>query len=352
MKHAEFLGGRAARTIAYALYAVLIALFVLEFVDLNNAAFILYSFLAFIALGVFLGVYSKHTGAVLAMAMVFIAVSSVFYVANALFLQFVWINLAIVGYYLLISAVIGIFIATLAESSSWQRRLSGIVKRISRPAYGRAAGYAAIITAVALLIAPIWPSSQTVTPTDYTNTINYTSYYGNATNATSYTLISDPLPYNYTIGLCANGTNASAAVSVRRVDGIAYAFLFGNESAMQSAAALAASWPFPGQVAIYRAHASSYMRTDNSTATGSVAIPDHGCAYMVLLFRNLSTVRVAYNISYFGLLHAYKTERVPIRGATMTVNGTSNAVRGMQYLGRTYAAALLAAELNGTAPNK
>ncbi|MCL5099856.1 MAG: hypothetical protein M1158_01900 [Candidatus Marsarchaeota archaeon] len=332
----ELLGGRAVRTLAYALYAVLAALFIIEFVELDSAPFILYSFLPFVALGILLGMYGRHTGPVIMMAIVFIAVSSIFYSMDALMLQFVWINLAIVGYYLLISAVLGIFIAMAAESNGLSRHLKAAARNISKFMSGRAAGYAAIIIAVALLVAPIWPSSLTVQLTDYTNATRAVQYYGTAINASSFTVIADPWPYNYTIPLCANGTNATAVVSVRRTNGMAYAFLFGNESSMQGAFAATAGWPVPRQPGIYRAHAKYTIETDNSTAAASIAIPSHSCAYMVLFFENLSTIRVTYNINYFGLLQKYVTVRVPVPGATMVINKTSDVVSSMRYLSSNY----------------
>jgi hypothetical protein len=72
----------------------------------------------------------------------------------------------------------------------------------------------------------------------------------------------------------------------------------------------------------------------------------------VLFFENLSTIRVTYNINYFGLLQKYVTVRVPVPGATMVINKTSDVVNGIGYLSETYRNELLAAIFNGTAPNK
>lgn len=341
-------GGRVLRMLAGALLLALVAAFTLEFVYLNSSAFILYSFPLFLALGAFLGVYERHITAAAAAAIVFIAVAATFYTADSILLQFVWENLAIIGYYLLISAVVGIFISILAEANGWKARFSLTASRLSRMAHSRAAGYAAVVAAAALLAAPIWPSSMGVPISQYVNMTEYVQYYGNITSAASYTQITDPPPYNYTTALCANGTNGRADVHFQRIGGAAYAFLFDNKSAMQKAAQSAMSYPFHMQPGIYRQYASAYLYSKGTNASASIDVPDYGCAYMVLLFGNLSTVRVGYSISYYGLTGRYEQKMGPSPEAVLVVNGTSDIVGGISYISRRY---LLATEpeLNATA---
>lgn len=349
MAKASLYGFRAARLLAAALWVVLIAAFAEEFVFLNNSAFILYAFLLFVALGALIGVRRQYIGGVLMASMAFIAVSSILYVAKAVLMQFVWLNLAIIGYYLLVSLLIGLSISMFAESNGWTHRLARLERFLSTILSRKVVAYAAISAALLLMAAPVWPASLTVPQSQYVNVTEYVAYHGNATNASSYTLIASPPPYNYTVGLCANGTDASARVSVQRKDGTSYAFLFSNLSAMRSAASSAAGYPFARQLGIYRAHAEQSLYDGNSSiAAASVRLPDFGCAYMVLLYSNLSTIRIGYNISYYGLIHKYESVRVPGPSSVLVVNRTSGIVNGMGFLMRNYANAAALAESNGT----
>ncbi len=346
-------GSRAARALAAALYAVLIAAFVTEFVYLNNPSFILYSFLLFVALGAALGVHSRYTGGVILIAMAFVAAGSMLYFWGAVLLPFVWLNLSIVGYYLLISAVIGITVRMAAESNGLEKRIAAAEKALGGLAGRDTAVYAGIAVAALLLLAPIWPASVAVPQSEYVNRTVYAPHYGNASETAQYQIAASPPPYAYPVSLCANGTGAIADVSVLRTGGApVYAFLFRNSSTMQKAAEDAAGYPVSTQPGIYRANSESRMYVNSTMERARAEVPDFGCSYMVLLFGNMSSVRVNYSIGYYGQVMGYREERVPNPSAVLVVNGTTDILRSMGYLGSAYVSALAANELNGTASSR
>ncbi len=322
----------------------------MEFVLLDNSAFILYSFLLFLALGAALGFMQRRISETLLVSIAFIALSSMLYITSAKGLQFVWINLSIVGYYLLISAVIGIFIDTaIDEKGSVRRHIAGLENFIKRLTKDNRAWYAAAFVAVLLLAAPIWPAYNGVPHSASYNMVEDAAYYGNGTNSSSYLLIDDPPPYNYTIGLCSNGTSAYAHVSVQSKSGPAYAFLFRNLTDVRNVESKAENWPFSEQISIYKSYADASMYSSGTIANSGISMPNYSCSYMVIMIDNLSSIKVSYNISYYGLQHKYVTIREAEPSGLISANSTSNMYSGMVYLARIYAQRKIAAlEINST----
>ncbi len=185
------------------LFLLLSALFIANFVVLNNSGFILYSFPLFIILG-FFGFLSERlsryeiiaslsfivAGALLYSGkllmqyyaifslVVFLFISifingtehkilaySFFALPDALyFIGFISnanfaINSAIIGYYLLISAVISLFLTAAAGDSKFHAK---IIKALSHETLNARLKYAAIIIMALLILAPVWPLGESM----------------------------------------------------------------------------------------------------------------------------------------------------------------------------------------------
>ncbi|MEM0149019.1 MAG: hypothetical protein QW346_02025 [Candidatus Micrarchaeaceae archaeon] len=217
----------------YALLILLSLLFVAYFIVLNNDAFILYSFVLFVLLGIALSIARKWQSHSVALSIVLIAASSAAYtgiasnlalyavasiailsaiIALRLFRSYLvyifWafvlplafgamkmsstllINVAIIGYYLLISSVLAIFINLASEDSKLHL---GIMLANAFKRHDAAISYAAIILAIVLLAVPIWPqkpalilgtltyaalNASSLAPGLYTVNVNGSSYLG------------------------------------------------------------------------------------------------------------------------------------------------------------------------------
>ncbi len=187
-----------AKYLAIALYIALSLLFIAYFVVLNNDSFILYSFAAFVALGFVLALFSNWQAHALSVALVLIAASSLAYAGiyssiaayslaalavlsfAVMFVQvrkyalyLLWalalpilfyvekinaalvINVAIIGYYLLISVVIALFANMVAAGNSLH-----IGSRLHASIMRHRNGIYALALALALFIffMPFWPS--------------------------------------------------------------------------------------------------------------------------------------------------------------------------------------------------
>ncbi len=194
---------RALKPIALALWLFLAAVFLAYFTITNNAYFILYAFPLFVILGVLSAFSDKLSTYEIVGALAFIIAGSLLYMGKSItayygifsiaafftvyiiemkreyklysysvlalpdllyFLGFFAnlnfaINTAIVGYYLLIGAVISIFISAAFGES----KLHKIRKRFSPSKKTvRMVPYAAVVVAIALIIAPIWPTGPSL----------------------------------------------------------------------------------------------------------------------------------------------------------------------------------------------
>lgn len=188
MKRIRYLGHASI-----ALWVVLAVLFVAEFVVLNNATFILYSFVAFIAIGILLAIFEKQQINVLAIAIVFIVSASIAYTEATnklviysllalllllitmftivrfrkytlysllafilldLFRKGPVVNVAIIGYYLLISIVIALVANTLSKTNRLRigKKATLFIQKNSKRIYLIATAFALL-----LLVSPIWP---------------------------------------------------------------------------------------------------------------------------------------------------------------------------------------------------
>ncbi len=337
-------GGGALWILTALVYVALLTAFMLDFVFLNSSPFILYSFIFFLIFGVLLGMHAKWISPAVLVSMAFIVVSAIMYMTNAALQQFVWLNLSIIGYYLLISAVIGLLIDALVYNAEIKRRVSSIGERISARFSKKGLRYAPLIVALLLMAAPVWPSGPLHFPQN--SRVVYAAYYGNTTTNSSFLLISDPPPYQYVVDLCTSGTNAVANVSIESGTPV-QAFLFRNQSALSNAINKSAGYPFSKYAGIFKEYAASSAYSDGTTGVSSVTVPNYSCSYMALLYDNLTSVRISYSIRYYGLIYGYKTVKTPDYSAPYEATGTSSMVNGMTFLTKSYAWMVNSAELEG-----
>jgi hypothetical protein len=194
---------RALKPIALALWLFLAAIFLAYFTITNNAYLILYAFPLFVILGVLSAFSDKLSTYEIVGALAFIIAGSLLYMGKSIseyygifsiaaffavyiidmkreykiYSYFVLalpdllyllgffanlnfaINTAIVGYYLLIGAVISIFISTAFGESKLhkiRKRFSPSKKTVQMMLY------AAMVVAIVLIIAPIWPTGPSL----------------------------------------------------------------------------------------------------------------------------------------------------------------------------------------------
>ncbi len=313
-------------------YLALLTLFVLEFVFLNSNAFILYSFLFFVAFGVLLGLYQKWIGPTVMVSIGFVVVGSLMYLSNAVLLRFTWLNLSILGYYLLISIVIGMLI-------SFYQHFSVLGKYASKMLKGKFLRYAPLAAAIVLIAAPIWPVGPYINHLPVVERLTHFSYYGNTSYSDSFTLISDPPPYQYVVNLCTNGTLASANVSIQ-ADTPTWAFMFIDAKGLSSAINESAGHSYNVYVDTFSKYANRSLFTDGAAAKASITVPNKGCSYMALLYDNLTTAKIAYTIRYFGVVQGHGAIAVLNYTYLYTINGVSNVAQSINFVSSRYADAL------------
>ncbi len=173
------------------------------FVITNNSYFILYSFPLFVLLGIFGSFGKKLSTYEIVGALSFITAGSILYIASSSFAYYgifsiiafiaiyiihlkkefsiylysffalpdllyslgFWrnqnfaINAAIIGYYLLIAAVLSIFLSTVFEDS---RNYKAIEKRLSRLIKERKTYYVLAAISLVILVFPVWPTGITI----------------------------------------------------------------------------------------------------------------------------------------------------------------------------------------------
>ncbi|EQD59442.1 conserved hypothetical protein, membrane [mine drainage metagenome] len=119
---------------------------------------ILYSFLFFVVLGLVAAHKYKYTEYVVIASIGIIVISSLAYfsIPNGTYAAFA-INLAIIGYYLLISAVISIFASIIAENNNLH-----IGKRVAKAFAGKQKQIYAFMIAIGILflVLPLWPDGS------------------------------------------------------------------------------------------------------------------------------------------------------------------------------------------------
>ncbi|MCL5434283.1 MAG: hypothetical protein M1559_01045 [Candidatus Marsarchaeota archaeon] len=376
--------------LATAICYVVFALFLLYFVVLNNSYFILYSFVLFVALGIMLSIYEKFTDLAIGVAMAIIVGSSVAYLSTAIdiaaysfaalafyaaFLLFtdvrnprinltiaiaallpaglysagiagaspLVINVAILGYYLLISVVLGIFLSAVYSESRLEKAARRLSARIKRSSAG--ISICLIIIGLALLFGPVWPTGThynlAATPHAAIE-LDIPSGTFNSTyvplNLTPYRYLLNGNFSNMRFYVGSKGINASVVgvpVSVKNVTVLLYA----NSSLLRAGAGKVGIYFFPYNSSFGKGLAKSYNVSllNSSAASEPVAYENITGMYDLVnkTIRQSKPVQMAKNISKSEKLYPYfsfSQECVPGFGASAHFNVTSNATFSMFLL--------------------
>jgi hypothetical protein len=316
-------------SLALYLYIGIFVLFLAYFVFLNNSAFILYSFIAFVFLGILISKSSRHVAVCIGFSMALIFGSSIsyfgvpilqyaavalvayavyafllmrnhteniivliavllpllLYISGAATVPDFVINIGIIGYYLLISSVIALFIRTFYESNGLHK--SRHIKRLFLFLSSNKPAIVAISTIIAVIIlaGPVWPSPQI--SYIYTNR-PYSIYRQNSTIENISVYFAKP-PY-IMHPICGPGTNGtvSMAIESRNTTEI---FLMNSSSSYSDALS---QFPYGSNLYGYSIAFSTFSFT-NATISGIVHLNTSmpgSCIYATFLSSNPSNVSI------------------------------------------------------------
>ncbi len=359
-----------AETILLVLYAAIAVVLMVYFVAVDDIMFILYSFIGFIALGVILSFANSYIKYTMLISIAFILYSAIVYynmplavvytiitilvlavlVSSRLYhgdpfhmlvaflaafalcavlfpFRSVTINVSILGYYLLVSAVLALFIQEAAlfdaKAERLVRKWFGSVSRRLAPRRIEI-GYIVAVLIMVLLISSMQPSiitSKAVerVPALLQSTENY-------------------IFSTYTIqNLCSPGYGAKAELSIM---GNHETSVFIPGTADNLSSALAGTSPgfgyanFLGRFKDYSI--ASYI--NESTINFSTTIPDGNCISYVILAANQETVRASVTLAYE---HDIEVTRVVVEPYTWYYGIVPQSIR--------YLIDLYSNELNQTA---
>ena len=318
---------RLVRYSLIVLYAILALCFVLEFVILNNSQMILYSFLIFIAIGVISGFYENISKNLIIAALVFIIIGSAFYFIQAKF-STIGINVAIVGYYLLISAVIGIFISVMignGNESKVEKSFIGFIKK-----HKINISYIGIIAALVLLLGPFWPQSTAVPLSQYIN-VSVPYYYNvSAQSYSNYSVAMSPTPYYVSDPICISGSNVTLGISFTS-SAASNVFFFSNETFLSEVEnSTSVNMPFHGYLDAFSNHNNGKVV---GSASGSiVGHMANGCGYIVLLSNYTVSTKFHVKASFIQQDLAYKIKAVPAPNAIMVIKRTGSILQSIGFL--------------------
>lgn len=142
---------------AGAVWAALVFFFFIYFIFLNNGNFILFSFIGFVAFSLVTFRYREFLNSAVIFSLSFIVVGTFFYMFGQEAKQFVGINLGILGYYFLISAVILVFLDMVYESNQIGRSRAAMIFGRAKPHLRKYVPYLLLVAGVAALVMPVWP---------------------------------------------------------------------------------------------------------------------------------------------------------------------------------------------------
>ena len=141
-----------------AMYLALAIILSFYFIFLNNSMLILYSFIFFIVLGLAIAINDRYVKYSVSASVGIIVAASLIYLffQKGMYSAFA-INLAIIGYYLLISVVIAIFSATVADNSKLHpgKKLAKALRGNERVIYA-----ALFLVGILALFMPMWPAGS------------------------------------------------------------------------------------------------------------------------------------------------------------------------------------------------
>ena len=210
---------RTINMIIIVLYAAIAGILSFYFVFFNNSTIILYSFLAFVALGLAIAHKEKFIKLSTIVSISIIAISSLIYfnVQKNAYSAFA-INFAIIGYYLLISTVIALFASIIASDNNMHP-----LKKVAKGLANKQQYILPLLLAIGVLVLmlPLWPMGSSI---NYSilpsaslyingiyNPINQTqnSTYLLIINLSNYSKVVNPQGSNIRIAY-PNGTNVRA----------------------------------------------------------------------------------------------------------------------------------------------
>ena len=360
-------------SIALYLYILIFVLFLAYFVFLNNSTIILYSFAAFVFLGILISKNSHHMAMCIGLSLALIFGSSISYfgvpalpftvaalVAYAVYASafrrrmsadiivliaallpglldisgaakisnFV-INIAIIGYYLLISSVIALFIRAYYETndlhkSKHMRRLFSFLSA-KKPVIA----FISIIIAVIILAGPIWPSSQI----NYIYTNHPYSIYRNNSTAEKF-FVYFPKPFYVMHPICGPGTNGTVSMVINSSK-FAEMFLM-NSSASYSDAI--SQFPYASNFSDYSV-AFSLFSFRNLTISGvarlNASMPG-SCIYATFLSSNPSNISINADFMFVKKIVVNNFTRSTSYSSSSLGNRTEFLPSSISYLSRLY----------------
>ena len=327
MQISEKVKTSAVRYSLVALYFLLTTVFFLEFILLNNSPMILYSFLIFIAIGIIAGFYDSISKGMVIAALAFIILGSLLYFALAGF-STIGINIAIIGYYFLISAVIGIFISVMIENNDNFKIREKVIVFVKKRSEEIA--YAGIIIALALLLGPFWPQSTAVPLSEYVN-VSVPYYYNvSAQSYSNYSVAMSPTPYYMSNPVCISGSNATLNISFTS-SGTIDVFFFSNGTFLSEVEnSTSGSGPFSKYLDAFSGH-----NNGNAIGSESGSITGHmmnNCGYVVLLSNYTVSTRFHVKADFIQQDIAYKIKVVPEPNAIRIINSTGDILQSIGFL--------------------
>ncbi len=321
----------AIRYLLVALYFLLTVFFFLEFVLLNNSPMILYSFLIFIAIGIIAGFYESVSKSMVIAALAFIILGSLLYFAFAGF-STIGINVAIIGYYFLISAVIGIFISVMIENNDnpkIRKKVTGFVKKRSEKI-----AYAGIIIALVLLLGPFWPQSAAVARSQYIN-VSLPYYYNvSAQSYSNYSVAMSPTPYYMSNPVCISGSNVTLSISFTSSDTIDVFFFSNGTFLSEVENSTFGNMPFTTYLDAFSGHNNGKaIESKSGSITGHMM---NGCGYIVLLSNYTVSAKFHVRADFIQQDIAYEIKSVPAPNAIRVINSTGNILQSIGFLELNY----------------
>jgi hypothetical protein len=342
------------------LYLFMATIFLLYFVVVNLSIFILYSFLLFVALGIIFSYKEKLVEYLILISIILIFSASTAYFMNAwmyapysiiAFIVFIFIllvhksietrhmlaiftaiilpivfyatnffkfpdyliNVAIIGYYSLIAAVIAIFISMLAHN--WELNIG---KRISNTINRHSTIFKVIAIAlpIILILTPIYIVNESTQVITYTNrTVPYLVYVNSSSN---YSTAVSVQPYYMPIVICPPGANTTATIHIQSESAASFFLL--NGSTNYSSATVSSGAP---TYLYYNSSFSKYsyakaLAIKNTTIKSWIS---DSCTYLVVLSPNATKVSLKANYTYTKQVEKFRMVKVPVATTTNVTHG-------------------------------
>jgi uncharacterized membrane protein len=237
----------------------------------------------------------------------------VFYATNFFKFPDYLINVAIIGYYSLIAAVIAIFISMLAHN--WELNIG---KRISNTINRHSTIFKVIAIAlpIILILTPIYIVNESTQVITYTNrTVPYLVYVNSSSN---YSTAVSVQPYYMPIVICPPGANTTATIHIQSESAASFFLL--NGSTNYSSATVSSGAP---TYLYYNSSFSKYsyakaLAIKNTTIKSWIS---DSCTYLVVLSPNATKVSLKANYTYTKQVEKFRMVKVPVATTTNVTHG-------------------------------